>query len=514
MPSQRIDSLPTITPQSANATADAPANATLLTANQNPHLPSAHLQPLYPSPSAEPDRAPKPQIRLSTPTRWGILTTPFGRSRAGTGGSSVDAQGHVRRTSAASARLWNPTNSTPRTPVRLRTPEDRPVVPLRHPAIRDVREETTAGGDYPLLSLPEQRQVRHSGSSGRSLQVDRSADSSDSNRISLPRSVSIDINRSPTPLARSAVEKGKGTVVKDFAVQADSQTTGLERRGQASAAVNMSIDIERGGNVGSPYGNSTIPNQGRSSTSNLSLHSHGGIGPALSSNNTSIIGDPDDGPINAADEWGPAHPCFPHMNPHVPLSSPLYQTTRIIRIRRDWMIEGDLAPTFSNLYPEILDPAGVSEQEFRRIIEQVNDELVPAFNPWAAQNIFDGFMGLLTGWIWDDLGLTGVKRRLRNVERFLEAWNLNMEEKSHEVGTAPKIVSLRRTGYMNVSAPHCAWEVADRDQLDIQVKDPEVFYPAPSSRMPAEEGEAFEEPQDDSQEGASHFPDSQSQSQA
>jgi hypothetical protein len=115
------------------------------------------------------------------------------------------------------------------------------------------------------------------------------------------------------------------------------------------------------------------------------------------------------------------------------------------------MIEGDLAPTFSNLYPEILDPAGVSEQDFRRIIEKINEELIPAFNPWGARNIFDGVMGLLTGWIWDDLGWTGVKGRLERVERWLEEWNRDMELRAKEPGTAPRIVSLRRTGYMNVS---------------------------------------------------------------
>lgn len=116
------------------------------------------------------------------------------------------------------------------------------------------------------------------------------------------------------------------------------------------------------------------------------------------------------------------------------------------------MLEGDLAPTFSNLYPEILDPAGVSEQDFRTVVEKINNELIPAFNPWAPRNLFDGVMGLLTGWIWDDLGLTGVKGRLRTVERYLEEWNQEMERRSKGgMGSAPRIVSLRRTGYMNVS---------------------------------------------------------------
>ncbi len=83
---------------------------------------------------------------------------------------------------------------------------------------------------------------------------------------------------------------------------------------------------------------------------------HDGIGSAISSSNSSIMGDPEtQGEVG--EEWGPQHPCYPHLNPHVPVDSHEYVTTRIIRIRRDWLLEGDLAPTFSNLYPEILDPA-------------------------------------------------------------------------------------------------------------------------------------------------------------
>jgi hypothetical protein len=290
--------------------------------------------------------------------------------------------------------------------------------------------------------------------------------------------VSIDIARNksgePSPLSgtRPKLDKGKGRAIDDFEperpqAEEGRKVTGFRRRGQSisnlptsavpglsfekgKGRVIMSTDLERGPSTQNPYnpgGTSTLP--GNASNSSLP----GGIGPAMSSNNTSIIGS-DGPPVNPAEEWGPQHPCFPHMNPHVSLSSPLYQTTRIIRIRRDWMLEGDLAPTFSNLYPEILDPAGVSEQEFRTIVEKVNNELIPAFNPWGVRNIVDGIIGLLTGWVWDDVGLTGVKSRLRNVERYLEDWNRQMEAKSKDGdGSAPRIVPLRRTGYMNVGFP-------------------------------------------------------------
>lgn len=151
--------------------------------------------------------------------------------------------------------------------------------------------------------------------------------------------------------------------------------------------------------------------------------------------------------------WGPAHPCFPHINPHVPIGSREHMTTRVIRIRRDWMIKGDLAPTFSNLYPEILDPL-LSEQEFRRVISTVNDGIVKAFDPFSFRNWFDGALGLLTGWVWDDLNAPATKSQLQHVEAWLETWN-------REVGAKDgvHIWSLRRTAYMS---------------LDIQIPDPKV----------------------------------------
>ena len=344
-------------------------------------------------------------------------------------------------------------------------------IALSHPDISSPKEGAAAPGEYPLLTLPEQRQKRHSTSTRASLQVERSG-SSNENRISLPRSVSTDITRKKSgessPL-EPKLDKGKERAVEyyqdDTTLQKlERNPTGYRKRGQSisnlptapvpglsfdkgKGKATMSTDLERGPAPEAPYepgGTSQFPHNG----SNISLPT--GIGPAMSSNNTSIIGS-DGPPTNPAEEWGPQHPCFPHMNPHVPLSSLLYQTTRIIRIRRDWMLEGDLAPTFSNLYPEILDPAGVSEQEFRTVIERVNNELIPAFNPWTPRNMFDGIMGMLTGWIWDDLGLTGVKSRLKKVETYLEEWNREMERRSKEVGSAPRIVSLRRTGFLNVS---------------------------------------------------------------
>ncbi|KAL2132973.1 hypothetical protein VTI74DRAFT_3073 [Chaetomium olivicolor] len=186
------------------------------------------------------------------------------------------------------------------------------------------------------------------------------------------------------------------------------------------------------------------------------------------------MGDPDQPPDNG-EEWGPQHPCFPHLNPHVPIDSPEYANTRIIRVRRDWLLEGDLAPTFSNLYPDILDPAGLSEHEFRRVIDKLNKELVPIFSPYAWRNILDNVLGLATGWLWDDLGFTAAKTRLRNLDRWIEQWNSEMEKTvgSEEGTIPPKIVPLRRTGYMT---------------LDIQIPDPELAPASPTTASASRDG--------------------------
>ncbi|KAI9929895.1 hypothetical protein ASPWEDRAFT_102828 [Aspergillus wentii DTO 134E9] len=161
------------------------------------------------------------------------------------------------------------------------------------------------------------------------------------------------------------------------------------------------------------------------------------------------------GEADVAEElaWGPAHPCYPHINPHVPIGSHEYMTTRIIRIKRDWMVKGDLAPTFSNLYPEILDPL-LPEHEFRNVIATVNDELVKAFDPFSLRNWIDGALGLVTGWIWEDIGAPGIKSHLKQLETWLDRWNKEVGAKD-----GVRIWSLRRTGYMS---------------LDIQIPDPKV----------------------------------------
>ncbi|KAI0425829.1 Golgin subfamily A member 7/ERF4 family-domain-containing protein [Xylaria sp. FL1042] len=398
-------------------------------------------------------------------------------------------------------RLWNPTNSTPRSPPPVytrpsRTPRKRrpssplpPPIPVNHPALGETRVDdqiATGAGDYPLLTLPEQRQSRHPTPTRSSFQIEERLN--EVKRISLPSSVHFSYNTRRTPDApfeedlesglselnpkgnlivrslprrdRSITEKGPVRAVSFGLVHTQSadQPTRKIDKGKGKAVMSspnedttprgLSTDLERGpADLGQQHNRS----------SNLSLP--GGIGSAISSSNSSIIGDPDQPGLG--DEWGPQHPCFPHLNPYVPVDSAEYNTTRIIRIRRDWLIAGDLAPTFSNMYPEILDPAGISEREFRRVIEKLNGALIPIFNPYSWRNILDGVLGMLTAWLWEDFGLTNVKTKLNELEAWIDKWNAEMEKTtgSEEGAVAPKIISLRRTGYMS---------------LDFQIPNPEV----------------------------------------
>ncbi|KAF3012983.1 hypothetical protein E8E14_005774 [Neopestalotiopsis sp. 37M] len=433
-----------------------------------------------------PQRRPVGRNLLARKDSQGLLQSPF-RSQAAA----------ARPPSAPTAsRLWNPANSTlwlsPTTkqPSQRRRPSTPPppAVPLEYPKIDITTQLIDAAGkeshhQHPPSLPPEQLQQYLSATARNSLQVEGRL--SGEHRVGLPKSVRHSYDKERVPITPPPEEPwfaapprphfGSRSRTSSFKERARALSFGLVRppgtnnssagidKGKGKAVVmastepgdhrrSASRDVERGPDV--------LP---RHSTT-LSIPD--GIGSAISSSNSSIMGDPDQPDLG--EEWGPQHPCFPHLNPHVPMDSADYASTRIIRVHRDWLVQGDLAPTFSNLYPEILDPAGISEQEFRRIIEKLNTELVLIFSPKNWRNIVDGVLGLLTGWVWDDLGLTNTKSRLRNLEAWIEKWNTEMEKTvgSEEGVIAPRIIPLRRTGYMN---------------LDIQIPDPEI---APAVSQP------------------------------
>lgn len=106
---------------------------------------------------------------------------------------------------------------------------------------------------------------------------------------------------------------------------------------------------------------------------------------------------------------------------------------------------GDLAPTFNNLYPEILDQQ-ITEEQFRDIVEYINKELIAAFSPWTPRAWVDTVLSIATFWLWEDLGFVAVKKRLENLEKWIEAWNQTVGRKE-----GVTIIPLRRTGYLSVS---------------------------------------------------------------
>jgi len=194
--------------------------------------------------------------------------------------------------------------------------------------------------------------------------------------------------------------------------------TWLER---ASGELDQDIDLEAGHHPGVP----------------LSNLSHSTLQHAS-------VDDGDEQDNDENDEWNSRHPCFPHRNPHVPPDSKEYETTRIIRIGRDYMYSGDLSPAFSYVYPEILEPF-VSEVRFREVIKRTNDELYEAHTPWSRANIVEGAIGMLTLWMYEDVVDTKAKRRIGDVERYLEKVNEELEKEG-----GAKFISLKRTGFLNV----------------------------------------------------------------
>lgn len=124
------------------------------------------------------------------------------------------------------------------------------------------------------------------------------------------------------------------------------------------------------------------------------------------------------------------------------------------------MVVGDLAPCFSNTYPEILEQ-WVSEADFRKLIKGVNERLIEAFDPMGWRAWVDAGLGIATGWLWDDFGASGTKKGCQGAEEFLEKWNGDRKQGVDKAEDAEivRAVPLRRTGYMS---------------LDIQIPDPKV----------------------------------------
>ncbi|EXJ63105.1 hypothetical protein A1O7_03550 [Cladophialophora yegresii CBS 114405] len=385
-------------------------------------------------------------------------------------------------TRSATSRVLNPINYVPRpTPVRVQ-PERPGQIPQLDTGLRGVGEVNT------LLSLPEQRRSRqHSPTDPIVEHSPHLTPTGDRKSVALPANLEP---RGTVYATESSAWAGTAGLMVDLEKQ-DPSTNGIK---QPEKAQTIATSRNNAGNTTTQQGSSVLaqsygvnpldqPLQPprritshkslKRAQSTASIHSAGfpngrtyadpthppTTGASQSdaerglSRHDGTEDDDDDGGVAEELAWGPSHPCFPHVNPHVPLNSREYTATRIIRVRRDWMVAGDLAPTFSNIYPEILDPL-MQEVEFRYVIEHINQTLCQAYDPFSAWNWFDGILGVLTGWFWEDFRPWGIKGALNGLEEWLEDWN-------HTVGARDgvKIIPLRRTGYL------C---------LDVQIPDPQV----------------------------------------
>ncbi|KAF1851139.1 uncharacterized protein K460DRAFT_423674 [Cucurbitaria berberidis CBS 394.84] len=364
-----------------------------------------------PSRTASASSAPPPPSPV--PARWSLTNRIFNLNLRSL------YQGPPR---LPASRLWNPVNSSPRTLAVQYHPPPPPSEPREayHPNLPVDEVLTGARDEYPLLTLPQRRQSRQSPAPS-SLVVERST-----GEDSVSGRTSIGLPRNQRSLYTSSQPPTPGpSAMPPQADALDRAPSHADKDIEAGMARPRKPELSR---VSLPGSRRTSLGSGRSASA------HGD---------------------EAASEfpWGPSHPCFPHPNPHVPLDSELYDTTRIIRIKRDWMMQGDLAPTYANLYPEILDPL-ITEDDFRILIKRINDTLTDAFDPFTFRAWLDTVMGVATFWLWDDVGLTGVKRQLAELERWIEDWNRDVGAKE-----AVKIIPLRRTGYLT---------------LDIQIPDPHL----------------------------------------
>jgi len=115
---------------------------------------------------------------------------------------------------------------------------------------------------------------------------------------------------------------------------------------------------------------------------------------------------------------------------------------------------GDVYPALQNLYPEILVDY-ISEAEFRVIVETLNDMLKEAFTPWSASSLIDTGLSIITGFLWDNTGLTASKRRIGAIEKWVDEWNREAERQGQDA----RLIGLRMTGFLS---------------LDIQIPDPHI----------------------------------------
>lgn len=174
-------------------------------------------------------------------------------------------------------------------------------------------------------------------------------------------------------------------------------------------------------------------------------------------------------------------------NNYAPISSPTYNTTRIIRIPRayDTHSLSYLIPQFSTYKPGMepaalidndekqfraigefdnhnlfgptsltpLVPNLISEQELKQIIETTNSYLVEAFNPYSFVNFLENTLDILTGTLYSKLFnrfiLTNQSRqKLLDLETYIE---IEVNENTFNKNNRDiRVISPRKSDYLSV----------------------------------------------------------------
>ncbi|EEH23277.2 hypothetical protein PABG_05488 [Paracoccidioides brasiliensis Pb03] len=334
----------TVASSSSSSSSSSPATTTASYAIHRPRTLSSRaaeegpytdipLVPLCTANSPAASSLQPPERAYQPPPRRPANTPPFHERRSSQGRSLFSTvRTSIRK--PPSSRLWNPINYVPRTTI-VTAPCPAPVSDTS-PYIDAQRDA------YPLLTIPEQRRSRQP-PSPTSLLVERSVADTESGRASIGL---------PPGHRRSGVwensNMGKDSKQSGTQGQRDVDHKTIRR---PDPALVRTLDLPTQDPIKPPSHSGAHHDHPRHVPSQQSLrsqtfasfpsgngnHSSGGSGIGGGGGGGGAEGD-------VADElaWGPSHPCFPHMNPHVPITSPEYQNTRIIRIRRDWMGLGEI----------------------------------------------------------------------------------------------------------------------------------------------------------------------------
>ncbi|KAJ8103849.1 Golgin subfamily A member 7/ERF4 family-domain-containing protein [Lipomyces tetrasporus] len=170
--------------------------------------------------------------------------------------------------------------------------------------------------------------------------------------------------------------------------------------------------------------------------------------------NSPVIDDPpqDERPLQLADpRWPPsvAHSDYfrTHAeNSHVPPGSPDAESTRIVRIHRDYVCARESnTPAFTPQFPGYPLSVFMTEIEFLDLIHEVNDQLDQAFYPLSPGNVIDGCIGVLTCSLCEFMYTSHHKRKVSELESFVERLNKEVYKVR-----GIKVISPMQTAYLSL----------------------------------------------------------------